>query len=173
MTSNGGCRLPSGDPFACSTRFDMSTKRHVPRVNPKFACFRLRVGSSRIERYGVFAQEAIPRGKRVIQYTGERVSQREARRRAARISFARKAGRIYLIYVNRRSTLDGAVGGSGAEFINHSCDPNLTMRRLRGQIFLYSFRRIKAGEELTVDYGFRCCPCCCGSKKCRGTMCRL
>lgn len=121
----------------------------------------------------MFAQEVIPRGNRVIQYTGERISQREACRRAAHISFARNAGRIYLICLNRRSTLDGAVGGSGAEFINHSCDPNLTMRRLRGQIFLYSFKRIKAGEELTVDYGFRCCPCRCGSAKCRGTMCHL
>ena len=151
----------------------MTTKRHIPRVNPKVACFRLRVGRSRIERYGVFAQEAIPRGKRVIQYTGKRIGQREACRRAARMSFARKAGRVYLISLNRRSILDGAVGGSGAEFINHSCDPNLTVRKIHGQIFLHSFKRIKPGEELTVDYGFRCCPCRCGSKKCRGIMCHV
>jgi SET domain-containing protein len=50
----------------------------------------------------------------------------------------------------------------------------LTVRKIRGRIFLYSFRRIKAGEELTVDYAFRCtCPCRCGSSKCRGTMCHF
>jgi uncharacterized protein len=152
----------------------MSAKRHIPRLNSKFACFRLRVGRSRIERFGVFTKEAIPQGKRVIQYAGERIGKREAFHRAARMFAAGKDARVYTVRMNPRAWFDGAVGGSGAEFINHSCDPNLTMRRLRGQIFLYSFKRIKAGEELTVDYGFRCsCPCRCGSKKCRGTMCHV
>jgi uncharacterized protein len=120
----------------------------------------------------VFTEETIPPGKRVIQYTGERISERESMRRATRLFSAGKAERVHSIRLNRRSVLDGLVGGSGAEFINHSCDPNLTMRRLRGQIFLYSFRRIRAREELTVDYGFWCShPCHCGSSKCRGTMC--
>jgi uncharacterized protein len=153
---------------------DMLIKRHIPRLNPEFAYFELRVRRSRIERLGVFAQETIPSGKKVIQYTGERINDREARRRTVRMFRAGKAGRIYLIRLNQRSSLDGAVGGSGAEFINHSCNPNLTMRRIRGQVLLYSFRKIRAGEELTVDYGFRCsCPCRCGSSKCRGTMCRV
>ena len=153
---------------------DMVAKHHVPRLNPKFTYFKLRIGRSRIERFGVFTQETIPPGKKVIRYTGERISEREVVRRTIKMFRARKAGRIYLVRLNRRSTLDGAVGGSGAEFINHSCDPNLTTRRLRGQIFLYSFRKIRAGEELTVDYGFRCSrPCRCGSKRCRGIMCHL
>jgi SET domain-containing protein len=150
----------------------MPTKGHHPRLNSKFACFKLRIRRSRIERFGVFAREAIPARKRVIQYTGERISERVARRRAVKMFSAGKAERVYLVRLNRHSSLDGSVGGSGAEFINHGCDPNLTMRRIRGHVFLYSFRKIRAGEELTVDYGFRCsCPCRCGSSKCRGTMC--
>jgi SET domain-containing protein len=152
----------------------MPTKHHPPRVSAKLACFRVRIARSRIERYGVFAEEAIPRGKRVIQYTGERISERESMRRLIRRFRIGKADRTYVARLDRRWLIDGSVGGSGAEFINHSCDPNLTMRRLRGQIFLYSFKRIKAGEELTVDYDFRCsCPCRCGSKKCRGIMCHV
>ena len=152
----------------------MATKHHVPRLNLKLAYFKLRIHKSRIERFGVFAEEPIPPGKRVIQYTGERISERESMRRAIKAFSAGTAERIYTVGLNQRLKLDGSVGGSGAEFINHSCDPNLTMRRLRGQIFLYSFRKIRAGEELTVDYGFRCsCPCRCGSKKCRGTMCHV
>ena len=152
----------------------MPSKRHIPRLNAKSACFKLEIRRSRIERLGVFAKETIPLGKKVIQYTGERISQREAMRRTARMFLSGKAERIYTVQLNRRSKLDGSVGGSGAEFINHSCDPNLTMRKMRGEIFLYSFKKIRAGSELTVDYGFRCsCPCRCGSTKCRGTMCHI
>ena len=152
----------------------MPTKHRTPRLNAKLAFFKLRIGRSRIERFGVFAEEKIPRGKRVIQYTGERISEQEVMRRTVRNFLARKAGRTYTVRLNRRSMLDGAVGGSGAEFINHSCEPNLTVRKIRGQIFLYSFRRIKDGEELTLDYGFRCsCPCHCGSSNCRGIMCHI
>lgn len=151
---------------------DMPTKPHSPHLNPKLARFKLRIRRSRIERFGVFTEETIPPGKRVIQYTGERISHREAMRRTVKVFLAGKAGRVYTVQLNRRWSLDGSVGGSGAEFINHGCDPNLTMRRIRGQVFLYSFRKIRAGEELTVDYGFRCShPCRCGSSKCRGTMC--
>jgi SET domain-containing protein len=153
---------------------DVPTKPHLPRLNTKLACFKLLIRGSRIERFGVFILETIPRGKRVIQYTGERISAREAMCRTARMFLAGKTGRVYTVRLNRRSMLDGSVGGSGAEFINHSCDPNLTMRKTGGKIFLYSFRKIRAGEELTVDYGLRCsCPCHCGFSNCRGTMCHI
>lgn len=146
----------------------------MPRISPNLACFKLGLRPSRIERIGVFAEETIPPGKRVIQYTGERISNREIARRTVRKFLAKKAGRVYVVRLDERSMLDGAVGGSGAEFVNHSCDPNLSMRKIRGQIFLYSFRKIRIGEELTVDYGFHCsCSCRCGSPKCRGTMCHL
>jgi SET domain-containing protein len=152
----------------------MPAKRRVPRIVTKLAKFTLRIGRSRIERYGVFAGEAIPARKRVIEYTGERISEREGLRRAIKMLWAGKAGRIYTVRLNRRWKIDGAVGGSGAELINHSCEPNLTMRKIHGQIFLYSFRKIRAGEELTVDYGFRCSlPCHCGAANCRGTMCHV
>jgi SET domain-containing protein len=152
--------------------FEMSLRQAVPRVNRKFSCFQLHIHHSPIDRLGVFAGEMIPAGKRVIQYTGERISDREATRRAVKQFLAGKAERIYLVRLKRNWKIDGWVGGSGAQFINHSCDPNLTMRRMRGRIFLYSLRKIRPGEELTADYGFRCaCPCNCGSRHCRGTMC--
>jgi uncharacterized protein len=152
----------------------MPIKRLVPHINSTLAHFKLRIRSSHIERYGVFTEEKIPRGKKVIQYTGERIGKHEAMRRVVRRFLAGKQERIYTLRLNRRSWVDGAVGGSGAEFINHSCDPNLKIRRIRGKVFLYSFRTIRAGEELTVDYRFRCsCPCHCGSSKCRGTMCHV
>jgi len=66
------------------------------------------------------------------------------------------------------------VGGSGAELINHCCDPNLVRRRIGGHIYYYSRRRIRPGEELSVDYRFSKdslrMKCRCGSPKCRGTI---
>jgi SET domain-containing protein len=144
------------------------------RIEPNFSCYSLKVGRSSIDRFGVYAAEAIPRGKKVIEYTGERLNNREAMKRAAKRFLEGKAGRVYMLVVGRRWTIDGAAGGSGAELVNHSCDPNLILRRIRGRAFLYSLRRIERGEELTYDYGFHCsCRCRCGSPKCRGTICRI
>jgi hypothetical protein len=66
-----------------------------------------------------------------------------------------------------------AVDGKGAELIN-SCEPNLKLRKLRGRLWLFSLRRIRAGEELYYDYGFsksgkRVC-CQCGAASCRGAI---
>ena len=152
----------------------MSLRRAVPLVNAKFSCFQIHIRHSPVDRFGVFAGEMIPAGKRVIQYTGERISDREALRRSIKQFSMGRAERIYSVHLKRGWKIDGSVGGSGAEFINHSCDPNLTMRKIRGQIFLYSLRKIRSGAELTADYGFRCyCPCHCGSRHCRGTMCHI
>jgi SET domain-containing protein len=67
--------------------------------------------------------------------------------------------------------INGSVGGSGAEFINHGCNPNLTWRRRRGRLFFFSVRRIPADQELTAYFSHsiktRAVPCACGARKCR------
>ena len=122
---------------------------------------------SKIHRWGIIADEDIPANRKVIEYTGERVARREAKIRAWRPL-------NYIFTLDSYWSLDGSVGGSGAEFINHSCDPNLESRILKGHILYYSKRPIRKGEELTVDYHFgadeELVPCSCGAKKCRGTI---
>jgi SET domain-containing protein len=144
------------------------------KLDPQFTDWNLRVRPSPIHRMGVFAAEDISRGRKVIEYTGEHISLREAAERFRRIWRSAGPKRCYLFHLNRRWAIDGAVGGSGAELINHSCDPNLRTRRIRGHILYFSRREIHRGEELTVDYRF---PkrsvrvrCRCGSPKCRGTI---
>ncbi|HEX5431256.1 MAG TPA: SET domain-containing protein-lysine N-methyltransferase [Bryobacteraceae bacterium] len=139
----------------------------TPRIDPRHACFALKIRKSRIHRYGVYALERIPANRKVIEYTGERISRREAKRRSE--------GRYtYLFEVDAYWTIDGAAGGSGAEIINHSCEPNLISRVLKGHILYMSLREIQPGEELTVDYNFapdsESTPCACGAKGCRGTI---
>jgi hypothetical protein len=136
-------------------------------INPLRARFRLMVKTSRIDRLGVFAEEPIPHGRLVIEYTGERVARREGLRRW-------DPKRSYLFYVDSYWQVDGAIGGSGAEIINHSCDPNIRARIVHDRIWYYSCRPIARGEELTVDYHYdadlKRMPCHCGAPNCRGTM---
>lgn len=61
----------------------------------------------------------------------------------------------------------------GADYINHSCDPNAG---LSGQISLVARRAIAAGEEITYDYAmtdgsaYDEFPCGCGAEACRGRV---
>lgn len=141
------------------------TARPVPKIDPKYSRFPLRVGESKIHRWGVYADGDIPANRKVIEYTGERIGEREAERR-------RKT--LYLFVLDDYWTIDGSVGGSGAELINHSCQPNLVTRIIRGHILYMSLRPIRKGEELTVDYNFddtdETVRCGCGARKCRGTI---
>ena len=138
-----------------------------PQIDPRYTNFKLTIRESRIHHRGVYAAERIPGGKKVIEYTGERISRRETKRRG-------DGGITYLFTLDDYWTLDGAVGGSGAEIINHSCDPNLRAWNFRGHILYMSRREIRPGEELTVDYRFpkdiEKVPCRCRTKQCRGTI---
>ena len=144
-----------------------------PAIDPRYSGFRLRVARSRIHGYGVYAEETIPAGRRVIEYTGERISRVECRRRFLR-AWRSRGKRLYLAWLDPYWTLDGAVGGSGAELMNHCCEPNLYEKRIRGRLYLISRRRIRTGEELTTDYRFPKdgprIPCRCGASTCRGTV---
>ena len=140
----------------------------APSIDLAYTSFLLAVRRSGIHRLGVFARETIPPRRKVIEYTGERINFREARRRwNPRLN--------YLFALEDNVILDGSVGGSGAEYVNHSCAPNLGTRYVRGHLLFFSKRMIAKGEELTLDYrylggGQQTYPCRCGAASCRGTM---
>jgi uncharacterized protein len=138
-----------------------------PVLDLRHARYKMEIRASRIHRYGVYALEDIPPRRKVIEYTGERISRRETKRRG-------QGPFTYLFTLDGYWTIDGAVGGSGAEIINHSCDPNLRAVILKGHILYMSKRPIRAGEELTVDYCFSdkfdAVRCKCGAKACRGVI---
>ena len=138
-----------------------------PRIDPDYTSFRLQIRESRIHRRGVYALEDIPGNRKVIEYTGEKINRKETKRRG-------DGDVTYLFTLNDYWTLDGAVGGSGAEIINHSCNPNLRAWNFKGHILYMSKRAIRHGEELTVDYRFGKdidrVSCKCGAHNCRGTI---
>ncbi len=140
---------------------------HRPRIDPAACAFRLRLARSRVHRWGVFAAQDIPARRRIIEYTGERITPREGWRRRFR-------PQLYLFRCSPRRMIDGGIGGSGAEFINHGCEPNLAARFDHRRVFLTSLRPIAAGEELLFDYHVRGdidpIPCRCGAVHCRGFL---
>jgi len=148
----------------------MDTLVRRPRINPKYARYKLAIRKSKIHRFGVYAEERIPANRKVIEYTGERLNRRETKKRG-------EGEYTYLFTLNKYWTLDGAFGGSGAEIINHSCEPNVVARIMKGHIIYMSLRVIKPGEELTVDYNFEYVgdrtSCACGSPSCRSVMERM
>jgi SET domain-containing protein len=148
----------------------MDTPVRRPRIDPRFAIFKLAIRRSRIHRYGVYAEELIPANRKVIEYTGERLNRRETKRRG-------EGEYTYLFTLDKYWTLDGAFGGSGAEIINHSCNPNVVARIMKGHIIYMSLRTIHPGEELTIDYNFEYVgdqtSCSCGAPECRSVMERM
>lgn len=138
-----------------------------PTLDPAACCFALRYQRSPIHRWGVFAVEPIPAGRRVIEYTGERIAPAEAVRRSVR-------SQLYLFSLSSTQQIDGAIGGSGAEYINHSCEPNVRASVSRRRLYLLSLRLIEAGEELLLDYRISSdgprMPCRCSAASCRGYL---
>jgi uncharacterized protein len=143
-----------------------------PKINRRAAHFDLEVIKSPIHRYGVIALEDIPARRRVIEYTGRLYNRRDAK---ALYANEPESPLIYIWEIGYPAywIIDGATNGSGAELINHSCDPNLNVEFRGKRVYYRSRRAIKKGEELTVDYRFDWDPgfnvkCACGSPKCRG-----
>ncbi len=154
-------------PTSSSKAIPPASEDAVPHIDPKYACFRMRAGRSAIHRWGVYTDQDIPARRKVIEYTGERLNRRETKIRAGRVPH-------YVFTLDSYWAVDGSVEGSGAEFINHSCDPNLESRIVKGHILYFSKRPIVSGEELTVDYQFGAheerVECRCGARSCRGTI---
>ncbi len=127
---------------------------------------RLVIRSSDIHAAGCFTLDPVPKGTRLLEYTGERITKAEGDNRYDGRPFT------YLFGIGDG---DIVIDGHGmAMFVNHSCDPNCETDEEDDRVFISSIRDIAAGEELTYDYwlydGEDEAPCYCGSKNCRGSM---
>jgi SET domain-containing protein len=125
----------------------------------------LRVGPSRITGRGLFAGCAIAARAKIGEFEGEVITIREARRRA-------KGRAVVAIVELEGRAIDATDTGRGFRFINHSCVPNTFTRLTANRAEFYALRRIRKGEELTVDYGLSHhegrLACRCGAPRCGG-----
>jgi SET domain-containing protein len=135
---------------------------------------------SPIAGLGAFATRPIKKGTRIIEYTGERISNAEADRRYDEDKMA--SHHTFLFTLNRQTVVDAAVGGNEARFINHSCAPNCEAVIVDGRrIYIEALQDIPVGAELVYDYQYertdehtredeQFYACQCGAPQCRGTI---
>jgi SET domain-containing protein len=111
---------------------------------------------------GVFAVRAFVPGEFIFRRRHGRVVRNslvasltsEERRHLCELDYARSAVLV----------------GPGA-YLNHSCEPNA----MRSGVRVFAWRRIRAGDEITIDYrlnafGGERWKCACGTKSCTGTI---
>jgi uncharacterized protein len=112
------------------------------------ANYPLVVKKSGIEGEGVFAVKAIPWGLKIIEFQGARISNAEAAKRAAN-------GATAIMELGDDLNIDGFDGGNGAALINHSRRyANCCVLREGEKVWIIAgIEGIRAGEELTYDYG--------------------
>ena len=142
------------------------TAHHILRENRYLP--RLIIRSSDIHAAGCFTLDNVPRGARVLEYTGERITKAEGD--------VRYDGRA-LTYLFGVGDGEVIIDGHGmAMFVNHSCDPNCETDEEEGRVYIQALRDIAAGEELTYDYWLYdgddddAALCYCGSRACRTSM---
>ena len=150
------------------------TERKTKTDNPYFILRR-----SAIRGRGAFAVRRLRKGTRLVEYTGERITDAEGDRRYDDDAMGRH--HTFLFSLDDGTVVDAAVGGNEARFINHSCDPNCDAVLDDGHIWIETIRDVAAGKELAYDYAYvleerhtpaakRRYPCRCGAASCRGTI---
>jgi uncharacterized protein len=142
------------------------------------------VRRSPIHGTGVFAARDIAAEEEILEYAGRRLTHAQAD-----AIYPDDDGHTFLFVLNDQYVIDGGVGGNEARWINHSCEPNCEVWAIESDdgdpagdfLVIQSIRPIRAGEELTYDYGIlsdepitdsvaALWTCRCGSPRCRGVM---
>jgi len=147
------------------------------KVHPKNKWIIVR--HSKVHGYGCFARRDIPKGKRLIEYVGERISHKEADRRYEGADV--NDNHTVLFIASKKVVIDATRAGNESRFINHSCDGNCESEIEKSRVFIDATRDIPKGAELGYDYQIgrdrndpanvdEIYACRCGSPKCRGSM---
>ncbi|MBU3738707.1 MAG: SET domain-containing protein [Rhodoferax sp.] len=140
---------------------------------------RIQTRRSGVHGRGVFALQDIAAGETIIEYVGEVITWAQAQRRHPHDP--NDPHHTFFFHIDERHVIDALHGGNSSRWINHSCDPNCEADERDGRIFIQALRNIRAGEELSYDYGLVIderytarlkaeYPCWCGAAVCRGTL---
>ena len=111
---------------------------------------------------GVFALKDIPEQTILMRANGEPVSFRKTKKLGDRESYSLQVDADQYILTHPPFC-----------YLNHSCDPNAA---LDSDLFLYTIKPVKAGEEIRWDYSTSMMEkswtmeCHCGSPACRGVV---
>jgi SET domain-containing protein len=143
-------------------KFDRDARRK--HTGPEHLVIR----QSKIDSEGCHTTAAIKKGTVVVEYTGPRLTIKQAD------AFYDDHPRTYLFgLTDGKHVIDGE---GAAAFINHSCDPNCEADEIKGRVWIIAAKDIQAGEEITYDYNLYdgdlddLSLCLCGAPNCRGSM---
>lgn len=114
----------------------------MPYPFPRPPVFSLRVRKS-ATGLGLFVVDEIPARRFIIEYWGKLVA----------TEVADRVGGKYLFDLENGKTVLGGTRKNIARYVNHACRPNAEVRFVKNRIYIYSTKRIKAGDEVTIDYG--------------------
>ena len=147
---------------------------------------RITLRRSPIHGNGVFAVTDIPKGTELVEYRGRVTTHAQIDRKYASVP---DNGHTFLFTLNDDYVIDANVDGNIARWINHSCKPNCQAvieenedgDRRKDRVLIETIRPLRAGDELTYDYGIvlttphtakekALWACLCGAKNCTGTM---
>ncbi|MDQ5957182.1 MAG: uncharacterized protein QG614_157 [Patescibacteria group bacterium] len=93
---------------------------------------------------GLFADEDIKKGEKIIEYIGLILLGDEA---------SEVKSNMYLFEVSNNKTINGSVRWNKARYINHSCIGNAESEIRKGRVYIIAVKNIKKGDEITYDYG--------------------
>jgi SET domain-containing protein len=134
------------------------------------------VRDSAVHGLGAFATRPLRRGQRLGTYEGRRYAPGEVP------ADDWDNALTYVFALSDGSVIDARDGGNGTRHLNHSCAPNCAAYEITDddgvpQIVIEAKRRIRAGDELFIDYSLDIgevdpadYACRCGAARCRGTM---
>ncbi|HTL17557.1 MAG TPA: SET domain-containing protein-lysine N-methyltransferase [Patescibacteria group bacterium] len=122
--------------------------------------------NSSIHGMGGFAARDILPGTTLLEYKGEKIDKGESARRC-------ELNNVFIFSLNEDYDLDGDASWNTARLLNHSCLPNCEAQIADARIWIVATRPIRAGQEITFNYGFdlenyRDYPCRCGAPNCVG-----
>ena len=104
------------------------------------------VKDSGIHGKGLFSTVDIAEGSKIFVIEGEAISEEECIKREA-------DGNVYIFW-NESNYIDTSMTNK-IKYINHNCDCNCdVLENDEESLMLVAYRDIKAGEELTIDYGY-------------------
>jgi uncharacterized protein len=137
--------------------------------------------TSPIHGRGVFAKVAIAAGKKIVEYTGDIISDAQAEELYGDQHALGAQNHTFLFAIEGGKNIDATRRNIVAKWINHSCDPNCESSEEKGRVFVHAIKDIAEGEELTYDYNIVLevrhtakqkarFLCLCGSDNCRGTL---
>lgn len=82
-------------------------------------------------------------GRRVIEYVGPIVTTEVVERSRGK----------YFFSIDEDHAIDGSARSNLARYINHSCRPNAEAFIYGRRVWIYSKLALRAGEQITIDYG--------------------